>query len=145
MNCPHCGAKLTKEVTQCPFCGQQIHAAHRHLSYGKISLACAFTGIILIIVTLIFFRLLLGKALTIAQFLTDIMLIMSALSIIFGSIAFFGKSKDVLGLIGMVLGICLLIILTLVFSLANLIFFKTGVSLVAHPLMLSSLTGILSY
>jgi hypothetical protein len=125
MNCPHCGATLQKNVTQCPFCGQQIHAARRHLSLGKISLSCTFAGIILIIVILIFFRVLTYRALPIAQFLANFVLLFSALSIVLGSIAFFGKARDMLGLISMMLGICFLVILALTFSLAGLIFFKT--------------------
>ena len=125
MNCPHCGATLQKNVTQCPFCGQRITAARRHISLGKISLSCTYTTVILIIVILILFRILTYHAMPFAQFLANFVLILSALSIVLGSIAFFGKARDVLGLISMLLGIGFLVILALTFSLMGLLFFKT--------------------
>jgi hypothetical protein len=129
MKCPHCGATLQKNVKQCPFCGQQITAARRHISLGKISLSCTFATIILIIVILILFRTLTYHALPLAQFLANFVLLFSSLSIVLRSIAFFGKARDVFGLIGMMLGIGFLAILALTFSLMGLLFFKT-VSLV---------------
>jgi hypothetical protein len=130
MNCPRCGAKIPKDVTQCPFCGQHIHPARRHISFGKISITCAFSGIILLIVILTLFRLLNSRAFDISQFLANIIFVLSVLSIAFGSIAFFGKTRDVLGLIGIFLGICLLAVIIIGLSLIGLIFFKSGVSLI---------------
>jgi len=130
MNCPRCGAKIPREVTQCPFCGQPIHAAHRHISYGKISISCAFAGIILVILVLFLFRTLTYHALGIAQFLSDIIFVLAVIAIALGSIGFFGKTKDILGLIAMFLGICLIAVLIIGLSLMNLVFFKTSVSLI---------------
>lgn len=130
MNCPRCGAKIPKDVTQCPFCGQHIHPARRHISFGKIGITCAFSGIILLIVILTLFRLLTSRAFDISQFLANIIFVLSVLSIAFGSIAFFGKTRDVLGLISIFLGICLLAVIIIGLSLIGLIFFKSSVSLI---------------
>jgi hypothetical protein len=137
MNCPRCGAKIPDSVAQCPFCGQEqeIHFTRRFLSYGKISLTFAFISIIMIIVVLFLFLLLTSGAFGFAQFLSNIILLFSTLSIILGSIAFFGKTKDVLGLVGMFLGICLLAVLTIGLSLASLIVFKSSVHLLSNPLV----------
>ena len=136
MNCPKCGAKIPDAATQCPFCGQEIHFTHRHISYGKISISLAFTGMIMILIILFLFRLLQSDAYTFAQFFSYIIILLSTLSIVFGSIAFFGKTKDVLGLISLFLGICLLAGLTIGLSLTGIIFFKTNISLIQNPLMI---------
>ena len=137
MNCPRCGAKIPDSVQQCPFCGQEqaTHFTRRHLSYGKISLTLAFIGIIMIIVILFLFRLIESGAFGFAQFLSNIILLLSTLSIILGSIAFFGKAKDVLGLIGMFLGICLLALLAIGLSLGKQIVFKSSVQCIQNALV----------
>lgn len=137
MNCPRCGAKIPDSVAQCPFCGQEqaTHFTRRYLSYGKISLTFSFIGIIMIIVILFLFHLITSGAFGFAQFLSNIILLFSTLSIILGSIAYFGKAKDVLGLIGMFLGICLLAVLVIGLSLASDIVFKSGVSLIKNILV----------
>ena len=137
MNCPRCGAKILDSVTQCPFCGQEqpTHFTRRYISYGKISVTFAFIGIIMIIIILFFFHLFAAGAFGFAQFLSNIILLFSTLSIIFGSVAFFGKTKDVLGLIGMFLGIFLLALLVIGLSLASDIVFKSSVSLIKNSLV----------
>ncbi len=130
MNCPRCGAKIPKDITQCPFCGQHIHPAHRHISFGKISITAAFSGIILLIAVLTLFRLFTSQAFGISQLLANIIFILAVLSITLGSIAFFGKTRDVLGLISLFLGICLLAVIIIGLSLIGLVYFNTSVSLI---------------
>lgn len=89
----------------------------------------------MIIIILFFFHLLAAGAFGFAQFLSNIILLFSTLSIIFGSVAFFGKTKDVLGLIGMFLGIFLLAVLVIGLSLASEIVFKSSVSLIKNSLI----------
>jgi hypothetical protein len=137
MNCPKCGAKISDVATQCPFCGQEIQFKHRHISYGKIGISFAFAGLIIVLFILFIFRLLQSDAYPLAQFFSSIVLLLSTLSIVFGSIAFFGKTKDILGLISLFLGICLLAGLIIGLSLTGIIFFKTNVSIIGNPLLLS--------
>jgi hypothetical protein len=131
MNCPQCGAKIPDKTTMCPFCRQEISFTRRHISYGKISVSLALTSMIIILMILFFFRLFTSGAFGVAQFLSNIIILLSVLSIILGSVAFFGKTKDLLGLIGMFLGICLLATMAIGLSLSSIIYFQTNTYLIS--------------
>jgi hypothetical protein len=123
MNCTACGARLPDKTTRCPFCGQEQHPHRRQFSYGKTSLILGLVGIIMVVFILLLFRLFGSDAFSFAQFISNILILLAALSIILGAFALFGKTKDSDGLIGMILGFCLIIGLAFGLSLASSITF----------------------
>ena len=118
MYCPQCNATVVNTVTHCPYCGAEIHVTHRYISFGKISLIFALISIGCVVFLLALLRFLQTAAFGFALFFTNILMLLAVLSIIFGSVAFVRKTRDVFGLIGLVLGFYLLIGLAIGISLA---------------------------
>jgi len=118
MLCPQCKATIVDTVTQCPFCGADIHSVRRYIQFGKISLITSLTGIACVVVILALLRTFQTAVFGFALFFTNVLMLLAVISIIFGSIAFIWKSRDILGLIGLALGAFLLIGLSLGVSLA---------------------------
>ena len=110
MICPNCKANIDANVKQCPFCGSEIRSAG-HTPLGKASLILAILAIVCIvgIFALIFAGVGNTAVIIFVSIFSILCFILPILAIILGAIAYFGKAKDIYGLIGFILGICLII------------------------------------
>ena len=117
MLCPHCHSVVADAITQCPFCGNAL-VRPRRFTVGKISLFFAFSGLIGSLFLLVLIRIFMNSALDFAIFFINVLLILSVLSIISGGYAYLHPSRDILGLISVILGILLLAGLIIGSSLA---------------------------
>lgn len=110
MICPNCKANIDANVKQCPFCGSEIRSAG-HTPLGKASLILAILAIVCIvgIFALIFAGVGNTAVIIFVSIFSILCFILPILAIILGAIAYFGKAKDIYGLIGFILGICLIV------------------------------------
>lgn len=114
MICPKCHVEVPDGVDHCPNCNNKISIKHGgHTALGKASLILAIIPIICFIVIFGHFFSGIGYN-NVLGFATRILLLLCfflpIIAIILGVIAYFGKNKDKYGLIGFVLGICMIVI-----------------------------------
>jgi hypothetical protein len=105
--CPNCNAALADMVTQCPYCNTKIGSS-KQTSLGKASLAIGIASLFcFVLMLMILFS---GSTFwIIASFLALFCFVLPIVAIVLGAVAYFGKSKDKYGLIGFILGLCMII------------------------------------
>ena len=124
MLCPQCQSPIADTVKRCPFCGGEVTIKSR-FSLGKSSLIISIASLIWVLVLLFLLRITNFSAYSFVVFCGNILILFSIASIILGVIAFFGKTRDILGLLGMFLGLFLIIGIALGISLGSSINYNT--------------------
>ena len=125
MLCSHCQSLIADNVKRCPFCGEAITIKSR-FSLGKYSIIISIISLIWVLILLILLRLTNFGAFSFVVFCANILIILSIISIVLGSIAFFRKTRDILGLLGVFLGLCLLLGLIIGMSLGTSLSYQTS-------------------
>lgn len=125
MLCSHCQSPIADTVKQCPFCGETITIKSR-FSLGKYSIIISIISLIWVLILLILLRLTNFAAFSFVVFCANILIILSIISIVLGGIAFFRKTRDILGLLGLFLGLCLLLGLIIGMSLGLSLSYQTA-------------------
>ena len=86
-----------------------MESKKEHSSLGKASLILAIIGLVLIVVILLSFFIEGFGIVYIAGILYYPVFLLSLIALILGAIAYFGKEKDLYGLIAFIIGICLFV------------------------------------
>ncbi len=110
MICQNCNAKVDASVNKCPYCGSEI-TLKGHTTIGNASLILGILAIVCIVgvLALVFSGFGDPAIMIIVSIFSILCFILPIIAIALGAIAYFGKSKDTYGLIGFILGICLII------------------------------------